>query len=50
MECLNEKDLQLIADKVIKNIPDSCDAKELCRSLIIKENNKSVKQSEIIIS
>ena len=45
---LNKKDLLLIADKLIKNVHDLCNAKELYKSFMIKENNKSVKQSEII--
>ena len=45
---LNKKDLLLLANKLIKNTPDPCNAKEHHKSCIIKENRNSVKQSEII--
>ena len=38
----------LLANKLIKNILDPCNAKEHYQSFIIKKNRKSVKQSEII--
>ena len=38
----------MLANKLIKNIPDSRYAKEQYQSFIIKKNKKSVKQSEII--
>ena len=48
MKRLNKKDLLLLANKLIRNIPDLCNAKEHYQSFIIKKNRKSVKQSEII--
>ena len=48
MKILNNKDLLLISNKLMKIIPDLCNAKEHYKSFIIKENRKSVKQSEII--
>ena len=48
MKRLNKKDLRLIANKLMKNVPDPPNAKEHYKSFIIKENRKSVKQSEII--
>ena len=47
MKSSNKKDLLLISNKLIKIIPDPRDAKEHYKSFIIKENRKSVKQSEI---
>ena len=46
MKRLNKKDLLLLASKLLNNIPDPCN-KEHYKSFIIKENRKSVKQSEI---
>ena len=48
MKRLNKKDLLLIANKLIKNIPDSCNAKEHYQLFIIKKSRESIKQSEII--
>ena len=47
MKRLNKKDLLLLANKWIKNIPDPCNAKEHYKSFITKGNRKSLKQSEI---
>ena len=43
-----KKDLVLLANKLIKIVLGSCNSKEHYKSFIIKENRKSVKQSEII--
>ena len=43
-----KKNSLLLANKLIKNILDPCNAKEHYQSFIIKKNRKSVKQSEII--
>ena len=48
MKRLNKKDFLLLANKLIRNIPDLRNAKEQYQSFIIKKNRKSVKQSEII--
>ena len=48
MKHLNKKGLLLLANKLVKNIPDSGNAKEYYQSFIIKKKRKSVKQSEII--
>ena len=48
MKHLSKKGLLLLANKLIKDIPDSGNAKEYYQSFIIKKNRKSVKQSEII--
>ena len=48
MKSLNKKNLLLLTNKLIKNIPDPCNAKEYYKSFIIKGNRKSVKQSKII--
>ena len=48
MKRLNKKDLLLLANKLKKNVLDPRNAKEHYQSFIIKENRKSVKQSEII--
>ena len=48
MKHLNKKSLLLLANKLVKNIPDSGNAEEYYQSFIIKKNRKSVKQSEII--
>ena len=48
MKNLTKKDLLSLANKLIENIPDPCNAKEHYQSFIIKKNRKSVKQSEII--
>ena len=48
MKHLNKNDLQLLANKLIKSIPGLCNAKEYYQSFIIKNNRKSIKQSEII--
>ena len=47
MKRLNKKDLLLLANKLLNNISDPCNDKEHYKSFIIKENRKSVKQSEI---
>ena len=39
----------MLANKLIENIPDPCNAKEHYQSFIRKKNKKQVKQSEIII-
>ena len=46
MKSLNKKDLLLLPNKLIKNIPDLRNAKKHYQSFIIKK--KWVKQSEII--
>ena len=48
MKRLNKKDLLLLANKLKKNVLDPRNFKEHYQSFIIKENRKSVKQSEII--
>ena len=47
MKRLKEKDLLLLANKLIEQIPDPYNAKEYYQSFIRKKNTKSVKQSEI---
>ena len=48
MKRLNKKDLLLLAEKLIKNIPDPPNAKEHYKPFTIKENRKSIKRWEII--
>ena len=48
MKRLNKKDLLLLANKLLKNIPDASNAKEHYQSFIIRKHRKSVKQSVII--
>ena len=48
MKHLNKKYLSLLANKLIKNIPDPINAKEHYESFIIKKTRKPVKQSEIV--
>ena len=48
MKHLVKKDLLLLANKLIKNVSDPCNAKEHYQSFIIKKNRKPVKKSEII--
>ena len=48
MRYLNKRDLLLLANKLIKNIPDPRNAKECYQSFIRKTTRKLVKQSEII--
>ena len=38
----------MLANKLIKNIPNPRNAREHYKSFIIKENRKSVKQSDIV--
>ena len=45
MEQLNKTDLLLLANKLIKNIPDPCNPKEHYQSFIIKEKQKTSKTS-----
>ena len=45
---LTKKDLLSLANKLIENIPDPCNAKEHYQSFIRNKNTKSVKQSKII--
>ena len=47
MKRLNKKDLLLLSDKLIENIPNPRNAKEHNKSFIVKKNRKSVKQLEI---
>ena len=47
MKRLKEKDLLLLANKLIEQIPDPYNAKEYYQSFIRKKNTKSVKQSKI---
>ena len=39
----------MLANELIKNIPDPRNAKKHYQSFIIKKNRKSVKQSEIVV-
>ena len=48
MKRLKRKDLLLLANKLIKNIPDPCNAKEHYQSFVRKKIRKSLKQSETI--
>ena len=48
MKHLKRKDLFLLANKLIENVPDSRNAKEHYESFLRKRNRKSVKKSEII--
>ena len=48
MKHLYQKDLFLLANKLIKNIVDPINTKKHYKSFTIKENRESVKQSEII--
>ena len=48
MKHLTKKDLLLLPNILIKNIPDPLNTKEHYQSFTIKKNRKSVKQSEII--
>ena len=48
MKNLTKKDLLSLANKLIENIPDPCNAKEHYQSFIRNKNTKSVKQSKII--
>ena len=48
VKCLNKKDLLLLPNKLMKNMPDPCNAKEHSQSFTIKKNIKSVKQSKTI--
>ena len=48
MKCFNKKELLLLANKLIKNVRDLCNAKEHYRSFVIKKNSKLVRQLEII--
>ena len=48
MEHLKRKDLFLLANKLIENVPDPRNAKEHYESILRKKNRKSVKKSEII--
>ena len=43
-----KKDSLLLDNKLIKKIPDLCNAKEHYQSSIRKKNTKSIKKSEII--
>ena len=45
---MKKKDLLLLANKLIKKVPASRNAKEHYQSFIEKKIRKSVKQSEII--
>ena len=45
---LNKKDKFLLANKLSKNIPFPCNAKEHYQSFILKKNRKTIKQSETI--
>ena len=47
MKRLKKKDLSLLANKLIKKIPDSHNAKEHYQSIIRKRNTKLKTQSEI---
>ena len=47
---MKKKDLLLLANKLIKKVPASRNAKEHYQSFIKKKIRKSVKQSEIIIN
>ena len=48
MKQLDKKDFWLIANKLIKNIHDLCNAREYYKSFLIKENRKSVNVAEVI--
>ena len=48
MKRLKQKNLLLLANKLIEKIPDPRNAKEHYQSFIRKKATKSVKQSEII--
>ena len=48
MKRLKQKDLLLLANKLMEKIPDPQNAKEHYQLFIKKKNRKSVKQSEII--
>ena len=48
MKHLKRKDLLLLVNKLIEEVPDPCNTKEHYVSFIRKKNRKSVKQSEII--
>ena len=45
---LKKERLLSLANKLLKNVPDPCNAKEHYESFLSKNNKKSVKQSEII--
>ena len=44
MKRLNKKDLLLLANKLVENLPFPCNAKEHYQSFVRKKNTKSVKQ------
>ena len=48
MKPLTKRDLLLLANKLIKNIPDPCNAREHYQSFIIKKNSNLEKQLKII--
>ena len=48
MKRLKNKDLLLLANKLIEKIPDPCNAKGHYQSFIRKINAKSVEQSKVI--
>ena len=48
MKYMTKKYLLSLANILIRNIPNPCNAKEHYQSFTIKKNRKSVKQSEII--
>ena len=50
MGYLKKKDLLLLAIKLMKKIPDPCNAKEHYQSFTRKKNKKSVKQSNSYLS
>ena len=50
MKCLTKKDLLLLAIKLIKKIPDLCNAKEYDQSFKRKKITRSVKKSQIVYS
>ena len=48
MKLLKKKDLLLLANKLIEEILDPCNAKEYYQSIIKKKNKKSANETEII--
>ena len=48
MKHLKRKDLLVLANKLIRKVPDPCNTKEHCESFLRKKNKASVRQSAII--
>ena len=48
MKHLKRKDLLVLANKLIRKMPDPCNTKEHCESFLRKKNKASVRQSAII--